>query len=218
MSLNYLQGLEREGELGRKSKAQRKEKKSAKKEQRKAEGKKGVVRKVAKVGLAPARASFLLATSMNALKLGDKFAKAWKTDKQRIVDFWTKLGGKIEMLKQAIEKGSKQSLAGQDLGVVALATAIATATPIIVVAVKIFKDLGVTNKDEQDAENTDINALKKTLATDGTETTTANLPEGTDAGLVEGDKKPFLENIPMPVKIIGGLGLGYGAYRLVKGK
>jgi hypothetical protein len=219
MSLTYLQGTP-EGELGRRTKAQRKENRATKKQKRKESG--GIKKKVAKIGLAPARASFLLAVKLNALKLADKLSKGHKKDKQRIISFWSKLGGDFSHLKTAIEQGSKKSLSGVtrdgELGVVAMSTAIMTATPIIIAVVKIFKDLGLTTPQEQTEEQVGIDNGKLLLGgSPEIEKDTANMPPNEDAGRTSPDGDPAdEEGMSMGMKI--GLGVaGAGAlYFLTK--
>jgi hypothetical protein len=178
--LNYLQGTE--DELGaKKSKAKKTAKKEKKKEKKSSKPVKK--HKVAKVAVAPARNAYLLAVSLNALGLGKKLAKGWKKDSQRLISFWTKLGGNSSALKKAIEKGSKQTLSGEDEMGVALEVTLATALPIIVATTKILKDLGVTSPKEQSDEQNAINQSKKDLANDeSVPKGTAELPEGTESG------------------------------------
>lgn len=164
--LNYLTGTDES--LGKKKKPKKK--------------KKGLLKKVAKIGLAPARASFLLLISVNALKLGTKLSKVWNKDSQRLISFWTKLGGKTEALKKAIAKGSKQTLSGAELGD-PFAVAMATALPIVVAIAKILKDMGITTPKEQGEERESIEQGKKDLDSDASVTKgEADLPEGAESG------------------------------------
>ena len=129
--LNYLSGAE----IGKKKKEKKKKGKG----------------KVAQIALAPARAAFLGAVSLNVLKLATKLKKAWLQDKEKVKKFWKDFGGKEDALLKAINKGSKSNLSGNaDVGI-ALQTAMATALPIILKVVKMLKGMGI-QKPEDDAE------------------------------------------------------------------
>jgi len=107
--------------------------------------------KVAQIALAPARAAFLGAVSLNVLKLATKLKKAWLQDKEKVKKFWKDFGGKEEKLLKAINKGSKSNLSGNaDVGI-ALEAAMATALPIILKVVKMLKGMGI-HKPEDDAQ------------------------------------------------------------------
>ena len=112
-------------------------------------GKKKGKGKVAQIALAPARAAFLGAVSLNVLKLATKLKKAWLQDKEKVKKFWKGFGGKEEKLLKAINKGSKSNLSGSYLGVGE--GALATALPIILKVIKLLKDLKI-HKPEDDAE------------------------------------------------------------------
>ena len=192
--IQYLSGVE-PGELGkrRRTKAERKERR------------KKIGKKFKKIAVAPARASFLLAVSLNVLKLAKRLAQAYKKNPQKIKDFWIKLGGDEAKLKQAIEKGSKSKLTGH-LGV-AIEVTIATATPIIIAAIKLLKDLKSDKEGDDDKDKEGIEDLKEKLDTDDDD-------KETDKDT--GEKKPFYKN-PF---IIGGtvLLVGTGIYFATKKK
>ena len=210
MSLEYLTGL------GKAKKKKVKKTKAEKKEKRKK-----VFKKVAKVGLAPARASFLLIVNLNALKLASKLAKLYKIDNQKLINFWTKLGGKTEALKKAIEKGSKVALSGSgDLGV-ALEVAIATATPLIIAVVKILKDMKVTSPTEQAEEDKAIDEGKKLLeSSPDIEKGSAEMEQDKEVGITKGESESeggaFGLSTPVLLGIVGAVGVG--GYFLLKKK
>jgi len=210
MSLEYLTGL------GKAKKKKVKKTKAEKKEKRKK-----VFKKVAKVGLAPARASFLLIVNLNALKLASKLAKLYKIDNQKLINFWTKLGGKTEALKKAIEKGSKVALSGSgDLGV-ALEVAIATATPLIIAVVKILKDMKVTSPSEQAEEDKAIDEGKKLLeSSPDIEKGSAEMDSDKNVGITKGEGESeggaFGLSTPVLIGIVGAVGVG--GYFLLKKK
>jgi len=210
MSLEYLTGL------GKAKKKKVKKTKAEKKEKRKK-----VFKKVAKVGLAPARASFLLIVNLNALKLASKLAKLYKIDNQKLINFWTKLGGKTEALKKAIEKGSKVALSGSgDLGV-ALEVAIATATPLIIAVVKILKDMKITSPTEQAEEDKAIDEGKELLEkSPDIEKGSAEMDKDKEVGITkdEGTSEGGAFGLSTPVLLgIGGAVL-VGGYFLLKKK
>jgi len=209
MSLEYLTGLGKAKKKAKKTKAEKKEKR------------KKVFKKVAKVGLAPARASFLLIVNLNALKLATKLAKLYKVDNQKLINFWTKLGGKTEALKKAIEKGSKVALSGSgDLGV-ALEVAIATATPLIIAVVKILKDMKITSPTEQAEEDKAIDEGKELLEkSPDIEKGSAEMDKDKEVGITkdEGTSEGGAFGLSTPVLLgIGGAVL-VGGYFLLKKK
>lgn len=99
-----------------------------------------VVKQVAKVGLAPARAAFLALVRLNGLGIAKKLVQAYKINPAKIDNFWKSLSGNPTELRKVVEQGSKQKISG--LGV-ALEATIATATPIIVKLTSILKSLGI---------------------------------------------------------------------------
>jgi hypothetical protein len=213
MALEYLTGME--NELG-KARKKAKKTKAEKKEKRKK-----VFKKVAKVGLAPARASFLLIVNLNALKLASKLAKLYKVDNQKLINFWTKLGGKTEALKKAIEKGSKVALSGSgDLGV-AIEVAIATATPLIIAVVKILKDMKITSPTEEAELDKAIDEGKELLEkSPDIEKGSAEMDSDKDVGITkeEGTSEGGAFGLSTPVLLgIGGAVL-VGGYLLLKKK
>ena len=227
MSLEYLTGIDelgkprKRGKVKKTKKSQIRKKTPKKTKAEKKERRKKVFKKVAKVGLAPARASFLLIVNLNALKLASKLAKLYKVDNQKLINFWTKLGGKTEALKKAIEKGSKVALSGSgDLGV-ALEVAIATATPLIIAVVKILKDMKITSPTEQAEEDNAIEEGKETLENSpDIDKGTAEMEEDKEVGITkdEGTSEGGAFGLSTPMLLgIGGAVL-VGGYLLLKKK
>ena len=216
MALEYLTGME--NELG---KARKKAKRTKKTKAEKKEKRKKVFKKVAKVGLAPARASFLLIVNLNALKLASKLAKLYKVDNQKLINFWTKLGGKTEALKKAIEKGSKVALSGSgDLGI-ALETAIATATPLIIAVVKILKDMKITSPTEQAEEDKAIDEGKELLEkSPDIDKGTAEMEQDKEVGITkdEGTSEGGAFGLSTPMLLGIGGAVVVGGYLLLKKK
>lgn len=200
--LNYLSGAD--AEIGRRKKksSQKKEEKKKKKETRK--------RKVAKIAVAPARASFLAALQVNFLKLADRMARAYGKDRSRVEAWWSKLGGDTAALKKAIEKGSKKQL-----GAVAAAAAFTMAAPVIIAAIQIFKDLKSDNPGDNSGDNSFLSDARKALDEDpGVDKGIANLPSDVDSGLVKGKEGEEGGSMMMPLLILGGAGVA--AYALSK--
>lgn len=112
----------------------------------------------AKGGLAPMRGAFLLLVKLNPFRLANKLANAWKINKNATEGFWSKVGGNINEFKNAVaEGGSKhpmRGIAGTIGAVTITAATIALATPVLVAAVKLIKDLkaagGEAGEDELD--------------------------------------------------------------------
>jgi LPXTG-motif cell wall-anchored protein len=68
----------------------------------------GQVKFVKTVALAPARGSFLLLLDVNLRGLARKMAELRKKNPKILEEFWLKLGGKIDSLNKAIDKGAKK--------------------------------------------------------------------------------------------------------------
>lgn len=172
-----------EAEIGKSKK--REEKKAKKKSDKKSKPKK---RKVAKVALAPARAAFLAVLDLNLLKTATKLARVWKQDggKEKLNKFWSNFGGKPEKLQKAISKGSKETISGDQMGVVG-ATALATASPIIIAVVKIIKEFkaGGDSKETKDFDSGVSNAVKDLKDDPDIEKKDQDMPEGADVALVK---------------------------------
>jgi len=102
-----------------------------------------VVKQVAKVGLAPARAAFLALVKLNGLGIASKLAQAYKINPSKIDSFWKSLSGNPAELKKFVSQGSKQKISGLSSLGSAVATVTATATPIIVKLMSLLKSLGI---------------------------------------------------------------------------
>jgi hypothetical protein len=115
---------------------------------------------VKKVGIAPARAAFLTIVRLNLMKIANKLAAAWIKDKNKVTVFWQKVGGDVEELKKVIMSGSKQQITGIGQFDPATQAIITAATPILVAAIKLIKDLKA-GKDEGGTEDEDLDELEE---------------------------------------------------------
>lgn len=69
------------------------------------------------VAIAPARGSFLLLVNLNFRGLAQRLTKLKNKNQNKFAEFWTKLGGDIDKLNKAIQKGStKKPLFGAKRG------------------------------------------------------------------------------------------------------
>lgn len=199
--IQYLSGVG-PGELGKKRRTK------AERKARRKELLKNPLKAIKTIAVAPARGAFLLAVSLNALKLAKRLSQAYKKNPQKIKDFWKKFGGDEAKLKQAIEKGSKSKLSGSHFG--SVAAAIATATPVIVAVIKVLKDIGADKQGDGDEDKDGLDDLKDELDTDNDDKDT----DKTETTNTQG--KPFYKN-PF---VIGGavLLVGAGIYLATKKK
>ena len=205
-----------------------------------------------------ARGGFLVAMKTNLGKMAAKLkwgyatkeqaaAKGiseaqWNKSKEALAKverlFADKLQGKRDALRNAILKGKAGNLDGfieedfQGLGEPVTAATLAAATPIIVAAIKILKDSGLLNKNEnvnpEDLAKEMANdpgaaeALQKAGSESGTESggdasaqksastgTDDAATTGTGGGIME-----FIKKNPVPAVIGGGL-LAFGIYKMV---
>ena len=105
---------------------------------------------VLKVAASPARNAFLLLVSINFTGLATKLSAGWKKNASGLTNLWQGLGGNINALKNAWEKGEKKK---RILGIeannynaqigVAPAAAAAAAAPIILKVVDWLKKIGI---------------------------------------------------------------------------
>lgn len=211
MALDYLSGDEISGKRSQKRQAKKQSKKAAKKEKKQArktrrkEKVKKIKRKVAKVGLAPARAAFLTAVSLNGAKLATKLARIYKKDPNALKKFWDKFGGDYGKLKQAIAKGAKMQISGDDIGV-AVETVLATASPIIIALVPLIKNFKAEG-DATEAQQFDnaMDKAKEDLANDpDVETSEVDMPKDKSVAVV---KKGGGGDEPTAASVFSPLGL-----------
>lgn len=176
--------------------------------------------RVAKIAMAPARAAFLEATRLNILQLGNKLAKLYKKNPSEVANFWDKFGGDVEKLKRAISQGSKQKLSGDQVGAVALAAGVASALPIVLKAIDMFKKFGLHDSDDEKQAQNFTDVAQGQLEKDPEVTKTkATLPPGEKAGKIVSDDEsgthesgtdangnpvPFYKN----KKVLIGTGIG----------
>jgi LPXTG-motif cell wall-anchored protein len=73
-----------------------------------------ILKPIKTVAMAPARGPFLLLVNMNVRGLAKRLQKFKDKNLQSYVEFWTKLGGDIDKLNAAVEKGkNKKSIFGE---------------------------------------------------------------------------------------------------------
>lgn len=244
MALNYLSGIDQlNGKDDRKKrrdarKDKREDKREARKESR-GERRERVKTKIAKIAVAPARGAFLLMIKANMLKLANKFVKGANKDSDKLKKFWAKFGGNWEDLQKAIAKGSGQTISGywdkllsksdknwnkQMIGEpMTLTAGLAVATPLLIAAATLFKELGVFDgkQDEEDLEvsidtgldiiENDPNFEKSIVTTDGSndvyKTRSGTAPKSMTTKSTAGDW--FAENKTLVIAGAGALALFY---------
>jgi hypothetical protein len=244
MALNYLSGIDQlNGKAERKARREaRKEKREDRREARKesrGERRERVKTKIAKIAVAPARGAFLLMVKANMLKMANKFVKGATKDSDKLKKFWAKFGGNWEDLQKAIAKGSGQTISGywdkllsksdknwnkQMIGEpMTLTAALAVATPLLIAASTLFKELGVFEgkQDEEDLETSidtgldvienDPNFEKQFVSTDGSsdvyKTRSGSTPKSMTTKSTAGDW--FAENKTLVIAGAGALALFY---------
>lgn len=216
--LYYLSDSENElrelMEIGRRTKAQRKAQKGAKKQKRQAKRsvkkekrqvkrterkekrkEKGpLLKRVLRVPMAPARVAFLGAVSINALKLATKLVQAYRKNPDRVKKFWQKSGGEWGKLAAAISKGAKTKISGysqDEMG--AIGASLVAAAPLIIAVTAMFKELGLFSRGEEEQYKNVSDEGTKTLYQDeNIEKVTAAMPEDSESVTLL-PKQNFLE-------------------------
>lgn len=176
MNVNVLSGPEYAPEIGRRSRAERKEKRAERKENRQErrsgrkenrqekragrKEKRKENRPFKKVALAPARGAMLLLVSLNVRNWAVKLSKMKPDD---VSAFWKRVGGDPDKLFDKINTGkAKRRILGPEdqdeflietIGEpVTATTALATAAPIVLALVKLFRSKGVGDQDDAKTE------------------------------------------------------------------
>jgi hypothetical protein len=161
-------------------KTARKEKRVIKKAERKEKG--GILKRVLRVPMAPARAAFLAAVSINALKLATKLVAGYKKNPDKVRKFWQKAGGDWSKLAQAISKGAKTQISGytnDEMG--AIAAGLVAAAPLIIAVTALFKELGLFSRGEEEQYKSVSDEGTRALYQDeNIEETTAAMPEDSE--------------------------------------
>ena len=126
------------------------------------------------VGLSPARGPFLVLVDVNFRGIARKLDEARKKNAAKVNEFWLKLGGDNKVLNRAIDKGkNKKPFFGERVGEpifiggensimavdeyeylsepISIGAAITTATGILVAVQKLFKQLGIKNKQGEES-------------------------------------------------------------------
>jgi len=157
---------------------------------------KGVVKKTVKggkkIGFAPSRASFLALLATNVHGLATKTVLAIKEKPEEVKKIWEKVGGEYSQLVKIANAGAqkKRILGIEGIGSVAGASAaVASAAPIIVFFVDLFKKL--KGKEATDADTKDLDILStEALKTEGL--TAADAKAAADEPDTEGSNKTFM--------------------------
>lgn len=100
---------------------------------------------VIKVAGAPVRNSFLLLVKVNFKNLAGKLKRVYDTNPDKLKTFWSGFSGQWDSLIKAINTGYNKKAIGGYMGVVApaVATAVTTASPILIKLAKFLKSIGI---------------------------------------------------------------------------
>ena len=192
---------------------------------------------VAKIGLAPSRAAFLLVVQLNLLKVAKRLAQLYQKSPesaQELKDIWVKkFKGDWSALRNAINKGAKSSIngryktgdivGGQVLGPdnvwhdikkgsslgIAPEAAIAAATPIIIAIIGLFTKHKSDKQGDTAADIKTITDATNTLISPDQDIATIETGENTTT------KTPFYKN---PLILGGAAVVLVGGYFLLKKK
>jgi hypothetical protein len=122
---------------------------------------------VLKVAAAPVRNAFLALVALNFGGLGNKLAAAWQKAPSKVTNFWEGVGGKLQALKSAWEKGSKKKRIFGDDSYIGVAPAAATATaaaPLLVKVANVLRDIGIDPAELVQLGKDALNAKAQELA------------------------------------------------------
>lgn len=223
MNINYLSGIDTAGIYGKAEREARKAARQQKRADKKADGKSGAGKKIL---LSPVRGAFLSLVGLNVRGLATKMSESIAKDKNSVKAFWERLGGKFDKFEDRVNKSkSKKALFGKKRGVngfeefieqdsylsvagvddAAIAAFIATATPVLVAASKLFKKLGVNEGDGDVVTGDEAASGEK-------------LPEGFKSGDDENEDSSGTGFKPSPLLIGGGIAALAAIYFIMKKK
>jgi len=123
--------------------------------------KKVILAKIKKVGkvaikynplVATARNAFLALVNLNVFNLAKRLNVMLVKNPKKLMNFWTGLSGKFSSLQSAVNNGKNKKAI---IGAVAVATTVATATPILVKVTKFLAENGIGPEE--------IKAIKKAV-------------------------------------------------------
>jgi hypothetical protein len=171
MSLIALSGIDG---IGRKSKAERKQKKEVRKTKRKEAIKKVATKLkttgkgVLKVALAPVRNSFLLLVKVNFKNLAGKLKRVYDTNPDKLKTFWSGFNGSWDTLVKNIEQGYKKKSIGlySEIGApiaAPVAAAVTTASPILLKLAKFLKSLGIDTETIKELAQDKLNEVAQNV-------------------------------------------------------
>jgi len=101
-----------------------------------------ILRPVLKVAASPARNAFLLLVGLNFAGLATKLDKANKLQPKALMDWWERLGGRIQNLLGMIERGAKKKrIFGINNQIGSVEVAVATGSPILASVATFLKDV-----------------------------------------------------------------------------
>jgi hypothetical protein len=153
--------------IGKKSKAQKSAKKTARKEKIKkiATKLKKTGKAVIKVALAPVRNSFLLLVKVNFKNLAGKLKKVYDTNPDKLKSFWSGFKGNWDSLIKAINTGYKKKAIGTIGNSVGnpVTVAITTASPILVKLSKFLKSVGINPEKLQELAQDKLNEIAQNV-------------------------------------------------------
>lgn len=128
------------------------------------------------------RNAFLGIVSLNFRSVATNLQKAIQKDRARVEKFWTSAGGKFDALQNVVNKGAaRKRLGGIGLAPAAAPAAATVATPLIIKAVNLFKEMGIDAGDLADFGQGVVNriAQKRLDQLDEAEET-GEISDGTD--------------------------------------
>jgi hypothetical protein len=190
-----------------------------------------------KIALAGPRNAFRSLVFLNVRGLATSLSKAIAKDKNKVKDFWEKLGGKYDgknSLMQSINKGkSKKALFGSKKNIsgingfeedpyigLAVPAALASAAPILIAIKKLLKDLNVEGEEGEEGRGGSnvISPEEEQEATEsGNKISDPNFVAADDEN-IGGGKTLTTGFKPSPILIGGVLGAGVLIYLLTKKK
>lgn len=118
---------------------------------------------VIKVAGAPVRNSFLLLVKINFKNLAGKLKRVYDTNPDKLKTFWSGFSGQWDSLVKAINTGYNKKSIGYIGAVPVVATAVTTASPILVKLAKFLKSIGIDPETIQELAQEKLNQVAQNV-------------------------------------------------------
>jgi len=162
---------------------------------------------VLKVAAAPSRAAFLGLVSLNVFGLGTKMLTVWRKNPASMRNWWEGLGGAIDALVKAAEKGgTKRRILGASVGDVTVASVIVAAAPVLTALIDLFRRNDIETGDIEAAARggLDVRAKDAALEVVGPDAVDDARDELIERRIIDSAAPSIRPGVPVAILVAGG--------------